>query len=114
MNSELRQTLDALIEVRDELYRVINDKTKPQDVRIAALGEYDEVALRVRTLLARDLEQAVTGLDSHALKVKEGHKEVMEAIKGASKAEDVVKSVSKFLGFVDKLIDKAKLLLAFL
>jgi hypothetical protein len=113
-NNVLTKTVDDLIDVRNSLYAAINDTTKPRDVRLAALGEYDEVALRVRMLLARDLEQQVTELEKLALKIKEAHEEVKLAISGAKKAADIVKSVSTFLGFVDKLIDKAKLLLPIL
>jgi hypothetical protein len=112
--NDLIDILNRLIDVRDTLYATINDATKPQDVRLAALGEFDEVALRIRTLLARDLQQQITSLDTMIAKIKNAHTDVKQALAGAQRAAEVVKSVSAFLGFVDKLIDKLKLVLPLL
>ncbi|MCX6564161.1 MAG: hypothetical protein NTU60_11240 [Candidatus Aminicenantes bacterium] len=112
--TRLSEVLDELVDVRDSLYSMINDASKPDEVRRAALGEYDEVALRVRMLLARNLEKDVTNLETLAQGVKTAYGAVKSVIAQADKAADIVKGLTKFLGFVDKLIDKAKLLLPLL
>jgi hypothetical protein len=112
--SQLTNILEQLIDARDRLFTLINDSTKPNDVRIAALGEHDEVAMRIRTLLARDLTQRIENLEEKAAKIKEAHSELREVLAKAAHAADVVKSVTKYLGFVDKAIDAVKPFLAFL
>jgi hypothetical protein len=112
--NNLIETLNRLIDVRDTLYATINDATRAHEVRLAALGEFDEVALRIRTLLARDLQQQVTGLDSMVTKVTDTHNDLKQVLAGAKRAADIVKSVSTFLGIVDKLLDELKLVLPLL
>jgi methyl-accepting chemotaxis protein len=114
MSNELGQALDKLIDLRDALYGIINDTSQPQEIRVAALEEHEEVALRVRALLARDLEQHVAALDGLAAKIKDAHKQVKQELAAATKAADVAKSVSKFLAVADKVVDKAKIVLPLL
>ena len=112
--SQLSDILDQLIDTRDRLFSLVNDDTKPNDVRVAAIGEHDEVAMRIRTLLARDLTQQIGGLEAKAAAIKAAHNELKQVLATAAAATAVVKSVTKYLGFVDKAIDAVKPLLAFL
>ena len=112
--SNLTAALDELIAVRDALYATINDTTKSGDIRSAALGEYDEVAFRVRSLLARDLENEVAELTPLAAEVKAAGGELKAVLAAAASATQIVEGVTGFLKKVDDLIDKAKPLLALL
>lgn len=114
MSTNVSKSLDVLIDVRDQLYGIINDASKAQEVRVAALEEHEEVALRVRTLLARDLEVLVDSLKPLADNVIAAKGEVKQVLGAAAKSADVVKGVTKFLSVVDKLADKAKMLLPLL
>ena len=110
----LDQTIAQLANAQQQLLTVRNNKSLPMDVRIAAATEYAEVSHRLLIVLGKQLAKDVADLKPLSDKVKQAYSELTEVLGNIEKAEEVVKSTTKFLEVVDDLIDTAKPFLKFM
>jgi len=108
----LNELIDDLISVRDALYEKINDQSAPLPVRQAALTEHEEVAHRLRLLMAESLKKEAAGLELKLVKIRRARKQLEQALAAADQAAKIFKGVAKYLTVVDQLLDQAKKLAA--
>ena|SRR5687767_9222438 len=108
----LNQLIDDLICVRDELYAKINDPSEALALRQAALTEHEEVAHRLRLLMAESLKKEAAGLNLNIGKIKRARKQLEQTLAAADKAATIFTGVAKYLTVVDQLLDHAKKLAA--
>lgn len=104
---ELVALQKSLGEVADAIYRKVSETSDP-DIARALVRELLEVNHRIAIngglifhLGTQDLSAAAAGIEA-------GKAKLLKKIETFRNVDDFIKSISRFLGLVDKLIDLAK------
>ncbi|MCU0862998.1 MAG: hypothetical protein MUC36_04325 [Planctomycetes bacterium] len=109
LNAGTKALHDALI----ARHKALSDRlsvTASLDDADAIVREMQEVNFRVMMSGSLLFKQTTAAIDTQLQSVMDASTDLDEAIAEADKIRDVIKAISKFLGLVDKVLDRIKLL----
>jgi hypothetical protein len=109
MNDELKKLHEILIAQHQALYDKLDTVTDPAVAR-TIVTEMQELLHRVDVLQGLLFRETTTRLKRSMSKIGKADTALDKDLQNAKSAADYVKSVSKFLVFVDQAIDLAKTL----
>lgn len=108
-NSQLQSLQTALVQQHDALLTRLSD-TKTEQEMLAISVEMDELYLRIRVCTRLLFRQTSDAIDKSIQEVVKASDELKHSIADVKKLTDLIKGISKFLGLVDKILDKIKVL----
>lgn len=109
INSETKQLHDNLIAQHQALSDRLSTVTSPDDAD-AIVREMQEINFRVMISGGLLFKQTTAQIDDNLQSVIAAGTDLKTAIAQADKVRDIIKATSKYLGLVDKVLDRIKLL----
>jgi hypothetical protein len=109
INSETKQLHDTLIAQHQALSDRLSTVTSADDAD-AIVREMQEINFRVMISGGLLFKQTTAQIDDTLQSVIAASADLKTAIAQADKIRDLIKATSKFLGLVDKVLDRIKLL----
>jgi hypothetical protein len=109
VNSETKQLHDTLIAQHQALSDRLSTVTSPDDAD-AIVREMQEINFRVMISGSLLFKQTTAQIDDTLQSVIAASADLKTAIAQADRIRDIIKATSKFLGLVDKVLDRIKLL----
>ena len=109
INLETKQLHQSLIAQHQALSNRLSTVTSVDDAD-AILREMQEINFRVMISGSLLFKQTTTQIDKDLRSVMAASAALETAIAQADKIKDIIKVTSKFLGLVDKVLDRIKLL----
>lgn len=109
INNETKQLHDALIVQHQALSDRLATVTSADDAD-AIVREMQEINFRVMISGGLLFKQTTAQIDHSLQGVVAASADLKTAIAQADKVRDIIKAVSRFLGLVDKVLDRIKLL----
>jgi hypothetical protein len=109
INTETKQLHDTLIAQHQALSDRLSTVTSADDAD-AIVREMQEINFRVMISGSLLFKQTTTQIDDTLQSVVAASADLKTAIAQADKIRDLIKATSKFLGLVDKVLDRIKLL----
>lgn len=109
INAETKQLHDSLIAQHQALSDKLATVTSADDAD-AIVREMQEINFRVMISGSLLFKQTTAQIDTSLQSVIAAAADLKTAIAQADKVRDIIKATSKFLGLVDKVLDKIKLL----
>jgi flagellin-like hook-associated protein FlgL len=107
-NSDLNELHNLLGRVVDELVQKQEASNDPDTIRALA-REIREVVFRVGMVQQLLFKEQTAAITAAVANVNAANQELADAIAGIDNLNNFIKTVSSFLGLVDKVIDLAKL-----
>lgn len=108
VNTAIKALHDSLIAQHKALSDRLATTTSADDAE-AIVREMQEVNFRVMMSGSLLFKQTTAAIDTQMQTVVDASADLGEAIAKAEKVADIIKATSKFLGLVDKVLDKIKL-----
>jgi hypothetical protein len=109
LNSSLKELHDTLITEHKALSGRLDSVTSADDAE-AIVREMQEVNFRVMMSGSLLFKETTEAMEAQLHAVVDASGDLHEAIAQAGRIKDLIKSTSKFLGLVDRVLDKIKLL----
>ncbi|MBL8264581.1 MAG: hypothetical protein JNM58_19375 [Xanthomonadaceae bacterium] len=109
INAETKQLHDNLIAQHQALSDRLSTVTSADDAD-AIVREMQEINFRVMISGGLLFKQTTAQIDGNLQSVIAAGADLKTAIAQADRIRDIIKATSKFLGLVDKVLDKIKLL----
>jgi hypothetical protein len=109
INTETKQLHDTLIAQHQALSDRLSTVTSADDAD-AIVREMQEINFRVMISGSLLFKQTTAQIDDTLQSVVAASADLKTAIAQADKIRDLIKAISKFLGLVDKVLDRIKLL----
>lgn len=109
INSETKQLHDNLIAQHQALSDRLATVTSADDAE-AIVREMQEINFRVMISGGLLFKQTTAQIDDNLQSVIAAGTDLKTAIAQADKVRDIIKATSKYLGLVDKVLDRIKLL----
>lgn len=109
INTETKQLHDTLIAQHQALSDRLSTVTSADDAD-AIVREMQEINFRVMISGSLLFKQTTAQIDDTLQSVVAASADLKTAIAQADKIRDLIKATSKFLGLVDKVLDRIKLL----
>jgi uncharacterized protein with gpF-like domain len=109
MNPEIRELHQSLIQRHQTLSGLLDQATSA-DAAQAILNEMREVSNRITAVGALLFNQTTAKIDQGIVTVLEASADLDNALKQAADVDSLIKSTTKFLGQVDKILGMIKLL----
>ena len=109
INSETKQLHDNLIAQHQALSDRLATVTSADDAE-AIVREMQEINFRVMISGGLLFKQTTAQIDDNLQSVVAAGTDLKTAIAQADKVRDIIKATSKYLGLVDKVLDRIKLL----
>ena len=109
INNETKQLHDNLIAQHQALSERLSTVTSADDAD-AIVREMQEINFRVMISGSLLFKQTTAQIDDTLQSVVAASADLKTAIAQADKIRDLIKATSKFLGLVDKVLDRIKLL----
>lgn len=109
INSETKQLHDNLIAQHQALSDRLATVTSADDAE-ALVREMQEINFRVMISGGLLFKQTTAQIDDNLQSVIAAGTDLKTAIAQADKVRDIIKATSKYLGLVDKVLDRIKLL----
>jgi hypothetical protein len=109
INTETKQLHDTLIAQHQALSDRLSTVTSADDAD-AIVREMQEINFRVMISGSLLFKQTTAQIDDTLQSVVAASADLKTAITQADKIRDLIKATSKFLGLVDKVLDRIKLL----
>lgn len=107
-NPDLKELHELLGRVFDELVKQQEAATDPDTIRALA-REIREVAFRIGMVQQLLFKQQTAAITAAVQKVNAAKNDLADAIADIDRLNNFIKTISSFLGSVDKVIDLAKL-----
>ncbi len=108
LNSETHQLHNALQTRLQSLSGLLGTTTDPNDAQ-ALLSEMQEVNFRIMRTGSLLFKETTAAIDARIQDVVQASADLDASLKQLTKVNDVIRATSKFLGLVDKVLDKIKL-----
>ena len=108
VNTDIKALHDSLIAQHKALSDRLAVTTTADDAE-AIVREMQEVNFRVMMSGSLLFKQTTAAIDTQLQSVVDASADLEKAIAQADRINDIIKATSKFLGLVDKVLDKIKL-----
>jgi hypothetical protein len=109
MNGQIKQLHQELLERNRQLFDLLSETADIQK-REAIQREMEEINFRVMMAQKLLFKQTTAAIDSQLNTVAAASQDLEKSITRIQKTKDLIKSIGKFLGLVDKVLDLVKLL----
>lgn len=109
INTGTKQLHDSLIAQHQALSDRLSTVTSADDAD-AIVREMQEINFRVMISGSLLFKQTTAQIDANLQSVVEASADLKQAIAQADRIRDLIKATTRFLGLVDKVLDKIKLL----
>lgn len=108
-NMSLQELQQALVLQHRALFERLSTTESVEDASAISL-EMDEVYLRIRVCGRLLFRQTSEAIDRQIEGVLAASDQLQASINSIARLVDLIKAISKFLGVVDKILDKVKLI----
>lgn len=108
-NTNLQSLQQALVLQHRALLQRLSTTTYEKEANAISL-EMDEIYLRIRVCTRLLFRQTTDAINQKVEEVVAVSAELRESIATIEKLTDVIKKISRFLGLVDKILDKVKVI----